>query len=125
MRKGRDLTQGNETKVILRFAIPMMIGNIFQQLYNVVDAAIVGKFVGKEALAATGVSFPILFMLSSFIIGFAIGGTVLISQNYGAKKIDKVKLTSDTLQTIMLTAALIMTVIGILISKWLFRVLNF
>ncbi len=125
MRKGRDLTQGNETKVILKFAIPMMIGNIFQQLYNVVDAAIVGKFVGKAALAATGVSFPILFMLSSLIIGFAIGGTILISQYYGAKKTDKVKLTSETMQIVMLGAALIMTIIGILTSRWLFKILNF
>jgi len=125
MRKGKDLTRGNEAKVILRFAIPMMIGNIFQQLYNVVDAAVVGKFVGKEALAATGVSFPILFLLSSLVIGFAIGGTILISQFYGAKKINEVKRTSETLQIIMLIAAVAMTVIGIATSPYLFRLLNF
>ncbi len=125
MKAGNDLTKGNEAKVILKFAIPMMIGNIFQQLYNVVDAAVVGKFVGKEALAATGVSFPILFLLSSITIGFAIGGTILISQFYGAKQIDKVKKATDTLQIVMFVGAALMTIIGILTSKNLFRLLNF
>lgn len=125
MKKGKDLTRGNEAKVILSFAIPMMIGNIFQQLYNVVDAAVVGKFVGKEALAATGVSFPILFLLSSLVIGFAIGGTILISQFYGAKRFDELSKTSETLQIVMLIAAAFMTIIGIAISKPLFRLLNF
>ncbi len=125
MKRGRDLTKGNEAKVILRFAIPMMIGNIFQQLYNVVDAAVVGKFVGKEALAATGVSFPILFLLSSITIGFAIGGTILISQFYGAKKTEDVKKTADTLQIIMFFASVIVTIVGILTSRFLFKLLNF
>jgi putative MATE family efflux protein len=125
MKKGKDLTVGNETKVILKFAVPMMIGNIFQQLYNVVDAAVVGKFVGKAALSATGVSFPILFLLSSLVIGFAIGGTILISQFYGSKQIDKVKITSETLQIVMLLAALMMTILGIAFSRPLFRLLNF
>lgn len=125
MKGGNDLTQGNEAKVILKFAIPMMIGNIFQQLYNVVDAAVVGKFVGKEALSATGVSFPILFLLSSITIGFAIGGTILIAQFYGAKKIEEVKKTSDTMQILMFVASAIITVIGILSSRGIFRLLNF
>ncbi|MBN2892124.1 MAG: MATE family efflux transporter [Bacteroidales bacterium] len=125
MKEGRDLTKGNEAKVILKFAIPMMIGNIFQQLYNVVDAAVVGKFVGKEALSATGVSFPILFLLSSLTIGFAIGGTILISQFYGAKKTENLKKTSDTLQIIMFIGSIGITVIGILTSRSIFRLLNF
>lgn len=125
MKGGRDLTKGNEAKVILRFAIPMMIGNIFQQLYNVVDAAVVGKFVGKEALSATGVSFPILFLLSSITIGFAIGGTILISQFFGAKKIDQVKKTAETLQIIMFVASLAITFVGIFTSRSIFKLLNF
>lgn len=120
-----DLTQGKEGRVILKFAIPMMVGNIFQQLYNVVDAAIVGKFVGKEALSATGVSFPILFLLSSVTIGFAIAGTILISQFYGAKKTEMLKKASDTLQILMFWGSIIITVIGILTSRFIFRMLNF
>ena len=125
MKKGVNLTKGKEAKVILKFAIPMMIGNIFQQLYNVVDAAIVGKFVGKEALSATGVSFPILFLLSSITIGFAIAGTILISQFFGAKKIDKVKKTTDTLQIMMFVASICVTFIGIFTSRYIFKALNF
>jgi len=125
MKGGKDLTKGNEAKVILKFAIPMMIGNIFQQLYNVVDAAIVGKFVGKEALSATGVSFPILFLLSSITIGFAIGVTILIAQFYGAKKIEEVKKTADTMQILMFIASFIITFVGILTSRSIFKLLNF
>ncbi|MBN2663167.1 MAG: MATE family efflux transporter [Bacteroidales bacterium] len=125
MRGGNDLTKGNEAKVIVKFAIPMMVGNIFQQLYNVVDAAVVGKFVGKEALSATGVSFPILFLLSSITIGFAIGGTIIIAQFYGAKKIDQVKKTAETLQIIMFIASFIITFLGIFLSRSIFNLLNF
>jgi Na+-driven multidrug efflux pump len=69
----KDLTKGNEGKLILRFTIPMLLGNVFQQLYNIVDSLIVGNFLGKEALAAVGASFPIIFTLISLIIGVAIG----------------------------------------------------
>lgn len=55
----KDLTTGNEGKIILRFALPMLAGNVFQQLYNVVDSIVIGHFVGKEALAAVGASFPL------------------------------------------------------------------
>ncbi len=125
MRRGKDLTKGNEAKVIIKFALPMMVGNIFQQLYNIVDAAVVGKFVGKEALSATGVSFPILFLLSSLVIGFSIGGTILIAQFYGAKKFDKVKKTTDTLQVVMFFASIAITFIGISVSRLIFQLLNF
>ena len=125
MKKERDLTKGNETSVIVKFAIPMMIGNIFQQIYLLVDSAIVGKLVGKDALAATGSAFPVLFLISSLVIGFSIGGTVLISQNYGAKKIDKVKSASETLHIMMIVAAFVFGALGILTSKTIFRLLNF
>jgi Na+-driven multidrug efflux pump len=63
----KDLSTGNEGKLILRFAIPMLLGNVFQQLYNVVDSIVVGKFIGKNALAAVGTSGPVIFLLISFI----------------------------------------------------------
>ena len=62
------MTVGKESKLILNFAMPMLAGNIFQQLYNVVDSVIVGNFIGKEALAAVGSSFPIIFLFLSLII---------------------------------------------------------
>ena len=64
-----DLTQGNETKSILLFAVPMMIGNLFQQVYNIVDTIIVGKYVGAGALAAVGSSYTLMVFLTSIILG--------------------------------------------------------
>ena len=64
----KDMTQGNPMKLIFTFAVPMLIGNIFQQLYNMVDSIVVGQFVGANALAAVGSSFPIIFLLISMIM---------------------------------------------------------
>jgi Na+-driven multidrug efflux pump len=77
----QDLTEGKPGRLIFRFATPMLIGNVFQQIYNVTDSIIVGKFLGKEALAAVGASFPLIFLLISFIIGIASGSTIIISHS--------------------------------------------
>ena len=74
----KDLTQGSEGRGILRFAAPMLLGHMFQQLYTFVDQIIVGRVLGKEALASVGASFPILFTLIALIIGIATGGTIVI-----------------------------------------------
>lgn len=107
----KDLTKGNEGRQILTFAVPMLIGNVFQQLYNIVDSIVVGKYVGSVALAAVGASFPILFTLSALIGGVTIGGSVLVSQYFGAKNFEKVKITSDTLQIFLLISSAILSVI--------------
>jgi len=120
----KDLTQGNEGKLILKFAIPMLLGNVFQQLYNVVDSSIVGHFIGKEALSAVGSSFPILFALVSLVIGFATGSTILISQFFGAKKLDKVKQTIDTLYIVIFISSIIFSVIGIAFSGKIFALIE-
>ncbi|WP_313156073.1 MATE family efflux transporter, partial [Lacrimispora sp.] len=91
MNTTRDLINGNETKAMINFAIPMIIGNIFQQLYNVADTVIVGKFIGSNALAAVGSSFSVMVLLTSIIIGFCMGSSVVFSLIYGAKEIDKLK----------------------------------
>ncbi|NTU95674.1 MAG: MATE family efflux transporter, partial [Bacteroidales bacterium] len=85
----KDLTKGAEGRQILLFAVPMLIGNVFQQFYNVVDSIVVGKYVGSAALAAVGASFPILFTISSLVGGVTIGASVLISQYFGAKNYHK------------------------------------
>ena len=92
----KDLTQGSEGRGILRFAAPMLLGHMFQQLYTFVDQIIVGRVLGKEALASVGASFPILFTLIALIIGIATGGTIVISQFFGAKDFKKVKRAIDT-----------------------------
>lgn len=120
----RDLTEGKEGTLILNFALPMLAGNVFQQMYNVVDSIIIGKVLGKEALAAVGANFPLIFALISFVVGIAIGSTVIISQYFGAKQMDRVKRTIDTLYIFMFFASIIITTVGILTSKYIFQLIS-
>ncbi len=120
----KDLSTGNESKLIFRFAMPMLVGNIFQQMYNVVDSVIVGKFIGKGALAAVGTSFPIIFMLISFFIGITMGFTVVVSQYFGAKDLSQVKKTINTLYIFIFFASILISVVGILSSEFIFRMIN-
>jgi len=117
----KDLTTGSEGKVILQFAIPMVFGNMFQQLYNVVDSIIIGNYLGNEALAAVGAAFPIIFLLISLIIGLGSGITIIVSQYFGAKKMDEVKKTIDTAYIILMVASIIVTIAGIAFSEPIFR----
>lgn len=120
----KDLTEGKEGSLILKFALPMLLGNVFQQLYNIIDSIIVGNFIGKEALAAVGASFPIIFAFLSLIIGIASGSTIVISQYFGAKNIDKVKRTIDTLFIFLFFASIVISIIGIIFSEEIFRFLK-
>lgn len=120
----KDLTEGKESSLILKFALPMLLGNVFQQLYNIVDSIIVGNFIGKEALAAVGASFPIIFAFLSLIIGIASGSTIIISQYFGAKKIDKVKRTIDTLFIFLFFASILVSFLGIYFSRDIFILLK-
>lgn len=83
-RRDVDMTQGSITRHLLSFALPLMVGNIFQQLYTTVDSVVVGNFVGTQALAAVGTVGPIVNTLVGFFSGFSIGVSVIISQRYGA-----------------------------------------
>ncbi len=120
----KDLTQGSEGRNIFRFAVPMLVGHMFQQLYTFVDQIIVGRFLGKEALASVGASFPVIFTLIALIIGIATGGTIVISQFFGAKKFTEVKRTIDTIFIIMGASAVIMTVVGLTFSEQIFTLMK-
>lgn len=120
----QDLTEGKPGKLIFRFATPMLIGNVFQQIYNVTDSIIVGKFLGKEALAAVGASFPLIFLLISFIIGISTGSTIIIAQHFGARNIEKVRKTIDTLYIFLFFASLLVMIIGITFSGPIFRLIK-
>jgi putative MATE family efflux protein len=102
----------------------MLLGNVLQQMYNVVDSIIIGKVLGKEALAAVGANFPLIFALISFVVGIAIGATVIIAQYYGAKQMDMVKRTIDTLYIFMFFASIVLTIIGISFSESIFRFID-
>ncbi|MDP3463471.1 MAG: MATE family efflux transporter [Bacteroidales bacterium] len=120
----KDLTIGNESKLILSFALPMLYGNIFQQLYNIVDSIVIGKYLGNEALAAVGASFPLIFTLISLIIGIATGATIIIAQYYGAKNMQKVREAIDTLYIFLFFASLFLSLTGIFTSKYIFRLID-
>lgn len=120
----KDFTSGNVSKLIFNFTLPMLLGNVFQQLYNVVDSIIVGKVLGKEALASVGASFPIIFTLIALLIGIGSGFSIVISQYYGAKNIDKVKRAIDTMYIFLLVAGLVSSILGIYFSEELFLLLQ-
>ncbi len=120
----KDLTTGNTAKVIVIFALPMLAGNIFQQLYNVVDSVIVGNYLGKEALSAVGASFPVMFALISLVIGIATGSTTVISQYFGAKNYEKVKAAIDTMYVVIFLAAVIISFVGIYFTESIFRLIQ-
>jgi len=119
-----DLTTGKPGKLILQFATPMLIGNVFQQMYNVTDSIIVGKFLGKEALAAVGASFPLIFMLISFIIGIATGFTIIIAQYFGAKDMEKIRRSIDTMYIFLFFASILIMILGIAFSGAIFRLIR-
>lgn len=120
----KDFTTGNITKLIINFTLPMLLGNVFQQLYNIVDSIIVGKVLGKEALASVGASFPIIFTLIALLIGIGSGFSIVISQFYGAKDINKVKRAIDTMYIFLFASGFLVSVLGIYFSEELFLLLQ-
>ena len=119
-----DLTSGNVAKQILKFALPMLLGSLFQQLYNIVDSISVGKYLGKEALASVGASFPIIFTIVALVIGIGSGASVVISQYYGAKDTEKVKRAVDTLNIFLVVTGVLVSIVGLLLSRWIFTILK-
>lgn len=117
----QDLTTGKTGKLIFYFALPMLIGNVFQQLYGVIDSVVVGHYIGKTALAAIGASFPLLFLLISMIIGISSGFSVIIAQYFGAKETEKVKLSIDTMYWVLFVSAILVTIIGLLTGGMILR----
>ena len=120
----KDFTVGKEAKLILQFSVPLVLGNIFQNLYNIIDSIIVGRYIGKEALGAVGASFPIIFALISLVIGVGSGASTVISQYFGAKKIDEVKRTIDTIFIFFLGSSILITILGIVFSEHIFILLG-
>lgn len=119
----RDLSEGKERKQIFYFALPMLLGNLFQQFYNIVDSIIVGNMINKEALAAVGASFPVIFTLISFVIGIGSGATIVISQYFGAKQYKNVIRTIDTTYIFMFVISIVITSIGLLFGESVFKLL--
>jgi len=111
-----NMTSGNPYKVIVQFALPILLSQVFQQLYNTADTFIVGKFLGTEALAAVSSSGNLIFMLISFIMGASMGAGVVISRFFGAGDRDSVSKAIHTNVLVGLIASVFMTIFGVLLT---------
>ena len=120
----KDFTEGNIAKRILLFSLPMLIGNLFQQLYSLVDALIVGRFVSGDALASVGVSMNILMFVVASLIGLTTGSAVLLSQFYGAKQEDRLKSTVSVSIIFLACLTVLLTTLGVTLAPVLLRLLN-
>lgn len=119
-----DMTAGHPVPLITKYAVPILLGNIFQQLYTVVDGMVVGKYVGDGAMAAVGVGFPITYMIISLFIGLGVGSSVLVSQFYGEKNHAGIGKTITTMNSFLLLVSIPVTLLGIITAEPFLRLLN-
>jgi putative MATE family efflux protein len=119
-----DMTQGNEVSHLVKFALPMLIGNIFQQFYNMVDSIIVGNYVGRDALAAVGATGSLNFMFFSVCLGMSVGIGIVISQYFGAKREARVKRAIANAFYIVGAAAIIMSILAALFARPALQLMN-
>ena len=120
----KDLTQGKPLPLLFFFSLPMVAGNLFQQLYNMVDTAVGGKFVGEDAVAAVGSSFPIVFLSVAVASGLSMGCNVVVSQLFGAKRIHEMKSTISTALISLGVLGLIIMLLGTLLAGPLLELLG-
>ncbi|MBQ9824996.1 MAG: MATE family efflux transporter [Solobacterium sp.] len=118
------MTEGKITPLIIRFAIPLLLGNIFQQLYNMVDSWVVGNYVSNEAFSAVGTVGPIINMLIGFFMGLSSGASVVISQYFGAQKEDQVSETVHTAIMMTIVLSVLITILGIIMMPVLLGIMN-
>ena len=119
-----DMTSGSIAGHIIRFAMPLMLGNLFQMLYNTVDMIVVGNFVGKEALAAVGATSMITNIAVFFFNGFSVGASVVIGQAFGAKDHEKVHHAVQTAMTVTFLVSAVFTIAGILLANPFLRMMS-
>lgn len=120
----KSMTEGSELSHILRFSVPLLVGNLFQQLYNIVDSAIVGRYLGSDKLAAVGATGSITYLFYALCIGLATGAGILIAQRFGAKDIGSVKKLIVNSAYALGALGIIITVVSILCAEPLLRLLD-
>ena len=124
MRAEIDFTEGSIGRKLLAFALPLFLGNLFQQLYNAADSLIVGNFLGREALAAVSSSAPIIFMLVGFFNGLAAGAGVVISRAYGAKDSERLQRAIHTDAAFGVVAGIALTIFAVLFTPVILRLIS-
>lgn len=115
------MTEGNILKILIRFALPLFLGNLFQQLYNTVDSLVVGHFCGDNALAAVSSSGSLCFLIIGFFQGVFVGGSVIISRRYGARNMDGVDKAVHNTVIFSLCAGVLLTVLGVIFTPTILR----
>lgn len=120
----KDMTQGNPAKILIKFTIPMLISVCFQQLYNIADSIIAGKFLGGDALASIGISYTITMIYMAIANGSNIGCCVVISQFFGNKSYNKMKTCISTSLISITVLSVVLTIGGLFLSKPLLNALN-
>ena len=120
----RDLTSGKPSKVLCSYTVPMFISVIFQQLYNIADSVIAGRFAGEDALAAVGASYPITMIFNAVAIGSNIGCSVVIARIFGSRDYLHLRtaISTTVISAVVLSSSL--TALGLALSKPLMRLLN-
>ena len=120
----RSMTEGNPSKRLMEFAVPMLIGNVAQQLYNTADSVIVGHYVGDNALAAVGSASPILNLLLALFVGIATGAGIVVSQSFGAKDRERLTIAVGTCLSLSLIASIVIMIIGPIITRPMLELLG-
>ena len=123
-RRHLDMTEGNILRLLITFAIPLFVGDLLQQGYNVVDSMIVGNLVSKQALAAVSATTNIVNVLVGFFSGISVGATVVVSRNFGAKDFRKLNIAVRTIIWITIVIGVSFTVIGLLGTPMMLRLLK-
>ncbi|MCQ2412861.1 MAG: MATE family efflux transporter [Sphaerochaetaceae bacterium] len=119
-----DMTQGAILPMLISFAFPLLIGNLFQQLYNTVDTWVVGNYVGKNSFSAVGTLSPVTNLMIGFFMGFSTGAAVLIAQYFGAKDDENVSRTTHTFVGVTIIMCILSTIVGILLIPLLLNILK-
>lgn len=124
MEQSNLMTKGNITKQLFLFSMPLLVGNLFQQLYNTVDSIVVGNFIGNEALAAVGSSNSLINLIIGFFMGIATGAGVVIAQLYGAKNNKRLFTAVHTAAALTLIGGAVLIVLGVILSPVLLRAMQ-
>src|SRR5512140_280835 len=121
---GRDLTTGSIPRHMVAFSIPMLMGSFLQTAYSFINAIWVGQFLGTSALAAVTVSFPVIFVLFAIGMGLTLATNILVSQSYGARKMDELRQVVDSSTVLIYSLSIVLVVLGELFAPSILRAMD-
>ena len=120
----KDLTVGEPARLIFYFTLPLLAGNVFQQLFGFVDTLIVGRFLGVEALAAVGCTGPLMFLMLGFVGGMTSGFSICTGQSFGAKDFDGIRYSVVVCTVLALILSVILAIIGVTWCRELLEIMQ-